>query len=106
MFEGSTYHAVTTTLGTGEMLVLYSDGVTDAEDPKGQPFEEYGLQGTINTYGAYSAGEIGLEVLRAVEHHAQEPKFADDLTLLVMKRQPHFVPAEKPLVPLRGELGV
>ena len=94
MFEGSTYQSVSTALGSGDMLVLYSDGVTDAEDPKGQPFEEYGLQGTINTYVAYSAGEIGLEVLRAVEHHAQEPKFADDLTLLVMKRQRRFVPAE------------
>jgi serine phosphatase RsbU (regulator of sigma subunit) len=94
MFEGSTYQSVSTALGSGDMLVLYSDGVTDAEDPKGQPFEEYGLQGTINTFGAYSAAEIGLEVLRAVEHHAQEPRFADDLTLLVMKRQQRFVPAE------------
>jgi serine phosphatase RsbU (regulator of sigma subunit) len=93
MFEGSTYDSVATGVGPGDMLVLYSDGVTDAEDPKGQPFDEYGLQGAINTYGAYSAAEIGLEVLRAVEHHAQEPKFADDLTLLVMKRQRAFVPA-------------
>lgn len=93
MFEGSTYHSLTTGLGRDDMLVLYSDGVTDAEDPTGQPFEEYGLQGTINTYSAYSAAEIGLEVLRSVEHHAREPRFADDLTLLVMKRQRGFVPA-------------
>ena len=92
MFEGSTYRSITTAVTPGDMLVLYSDGVTDAEDPKGRPFEEYGLQGTLNTYAAYSAAEIGLEVLRAVEHHAQEPKFADDLTLLVMKRQQRFVP--------------
>ena len=94
MFEGSTYESVATAVGPGDMLVLYSDGVTEAENPKGQPFDEYGLQGTINTYGAYSAAEIGLETLRAVEHHAQEPKFADDLTLLVMKRQRGFVPAQ------------
>ena len=93
MFDGSTYQSVSTSLGPGDMLVLYSDGVTDAENPKGQPFEEYGLQGTINTYAAYSAAEIGLEVLRTVEHHAQEPRFADDLTLLVMKRQRGFIPA-------------
>ena len=92
MFGGSSYDSVTTAIGPGDMLVLYSDGVTDAENPEGQPFEEYGLQGTINTYAAYTAAEIGLEILRAVEHHAQEPKFADDLTLLVMKRQRGFVP--------------
>lgn len=86
MFEGSTYASAATALTPGDMLVLYSDGVTEAEDPKGQPFDEHGLQGTITTYAAYSSAEIGLEVLRAVEHHAQEPKFADDLTLLVLKR--------------------
>ena len=42
MFEGSSYTSVETRINPGEMLVLYSDGITEAEDPKGQPLEEPG----------------------------------------------------------------
>ena len=34
----------------GEMLVLYSDGITEAEDPAGQPFEEAGLQAVVDSH--------------------------------------------------------
>ncbi len=44
MFEGSTYEAVETIVRSGDMLVLYSDGITEAENPAGQPFEESGLE--------------------------------------------------------------
>jgi hypothetical protein len=37
MFEGSTYQAVDTTVGPGDLLVLYSDGITEAENPPGCP---------------------------------------------------------------------
>src|SRR3954469_7211303 len=35
MFEASTYEAVTTSVGHGDLLVLYSDGITEAENPAG-----------------------------------------------------------------------
>src|SRR4029453_16894892 len=44
MFEQSMFGAMETHIGPGELLVLYSDGITEAEDPEGQPFEEVGLQ--------------------------------------------------------------
>ena len=44
MFEGSTFGAARTTVRPGELLVLYSDGITEAENPIGQPFEEPGLE--------------------------------------------------------------
>ncbi|HVL68092.1 MAG TPA: PP2C family protein-serine/threonine phosphatase [Vicinamibacterales bacterium] len=86
MFEASTYSAVTTLVNAGDALVLYSDGITEAEDPSGRPFEEAGLQEVVSTYASYSAAEIGTEVLRAVERHAHDSRFADDLTILVLKR--------------------
>lgn len=86
MFEGSTYSAAATVLGGGDALVLYSDGITEAEDPAGQPFEDAGLEQLVTTYAAFSAAEIGTEVLRAVERHANDSRFADDLTILILKR--------------------
>lgn len=87
MFEGSTYGSAQTRLGPGDILVSYSDGITEAESPTGQPFEEAGLEGLLATYAAFPAAEIGTETIRGVERHAQDTRFSDDLTILVMKRE-------------------
>lgn len=50
MFEGSTYAAGTARLEPGDALVMYSDGITEAEDPTGQPFDEAGLERTLALY--------------------------------------------------------
>jgi phosphoserine phosphatase RsbU/P len=86
MFEGSTYRAVDTILSPGDTLVLYSDGITEAEDPNGQPFEETGLAEVVTTYGAFTAAEMGTELLKAIERHARDSRFGDDLTVLILKR--------------------
>ena len=87
MFEGSVFGAVETTLHQGEMLVLYSDGITEAEDPNGEPFEEAGLELVLERYANEEPAEIGARVLRAVEAHAKASRFTDDLTILVLKRR-------------------
>jgi sigma-B regulation protein RsbU (phosphoserine phosphatase) len=86
MFEGSTFGAAETMVGQGDTLVLYSDGITEAEDPHGRPFEEAGLEGVISTYVAFGAAEMAAEMVRAVEYHAHASRFADDLTVLILKR--------------------
>ncbi len=86
MFEGSSYRAVETIVEPGDAVILYSDGITEAENPAGVPFEETGLEQTVATNTRFSAAEIGTAVLKAVEHHAQDSRFGDDLTILVLKR--------------------
>ena len=86
MFEGSSYAAARAWVTPGDTLVLYSDGITEAEDPSGRPFEESGLQEVIATYAAYSSAEMSSAVLKAVAHHAHESRFVDDLTVLIAKR--------------------
>jgi len=86
MFEHSTFSAVTTTLGPGDMLVLYSDGITEAEDAGGQPLETSGLEQIIERHAGEAPAEIGRHVLKAVEKHTGSPRFHDDLTILILKR--------------------
>jgi len=86
MFDGSTYTAAQTILSAGDTLVLYSDGITEAEDPDGQPFEESGLERVVSTYAAFSAAEMGTELLKAIERHAHDSRFGDDLTILILKK--------------------
>jgi sigma-B regulation protein RsbU (phosphoserine phosphatase) len=91
MFEGSTYVAAETIVRPGDSLILYSDGITEAEDPDGHPFEEAGLEQVVGTYSAFDAAELGGEIVRAVERYAHSTRFADDLTVLVLKRAPSVV---------------
>ena len=79
---------LSTAIEPGDMLVMYSDGITEAENPEAQPFEESGLERVLARHAGRSPSEIAAAVLQAVEHHARAPRFADDLTLLVLQRQP------------------
>ena len=86
MFEGSTYDAVTTSVAHGDLLVLYSDGITEAENPAGQPLEESGLEAFVAARGSDSPAVLAPAILHAVEAHARDSRFTDDLTVLILKR--------------------
>jgi serine phosphatase RsbU (regulator of sigma subunit) len=86
--EHSRSVAVSRTLGPGDVLVLYSDGVTEAEDPDGVPYEERGLVQTVAAAAEATAPDIGGAILRDVAAHAREQRFADDLTILVLRVLP------------------
>jgi phosphoserine phosphatase RsbU/P len=86
MFEQSEFGAVTTRIAPGELLVMYSDGITEAEDPSGQPLEETGLELVVELHASDTPAAITAQVLSTVEAHAQHYRFADDLTILVLKR--------------------
>jgi sigma-B regulation protein RsbU (phosphoserine phosphatase) len=87
MFERSRFASVDSGLYPGDMLVLYSDGITEAEDPAGQPLEESGLQQVLDGCETEPPAVIGARVLAAVEAHAKQSRFVDDLTILIMKRR-------------------
>ena len=90
MFSGSTYEAGEVQMNPGDALLLYSDGLTEAESPDGQPFDEAGLERTLALYaGAYqqsAAAELGRAVFDAVERHRRDQRLSDDLTVLVLSR--------------------
>ena len=90
MFTGSTYAAGEVQMHPGDALLAYSDGITEAESPDGQPFDEAGLERTLALYaGAYqksAAAELGRAVFDAVERHRRDQRLADDLTVLVLSR--------------------
>ena len=86
MFDGSQFGSVTTSIGPGDLLVLYSDGITEAENPSGQPFEEAGLQRVLDRQRVMSPAELGISILTEVELHAKQTRFIDDLTVLLLSR--------------------
>ena len=95
MFEGSEYGQGHIDLEPGDALVMYSDGITEAESPDGTPFDEAGLERTLalhaGTYGTSAAAELGRAVFDAVERHRRDKRLSDDLTVLVISRSTNSV---------------
>jgi serine phosphatase RsbU (regulator of sigma subunit) len=87
MFEEASYEAREIVLEPGDLLVLFSDGITEAENARGQPFEEGGIEQLLRSAAGQEPEAIGRALLAAVESHAGDARLADDLTALVLKRR-------------------
>jgi phosphoserine phosphatase RsbU/P len=88
MFENATYTTGATVLDPGDVLVMYSDGITEAEDTFDQPFDEAGVQTVVDGQSWASAKELGWALFEAVETHSRERRLLDDLTVLALRRLP------------------
>ena len=73
-------------LDHGDMLVLYSDGVTEANNPAYEEFDEERFIEVLKTHRTLPAAEIVQAVIQAVTGFAAGAPQADDITLLVAKR--------------------
>jgi phosphoserine phosphatase RsbU/P len=87
MFEGTAYQTQCTMLEPGDLLVAYSDGITEAEhEVTHQPFDEAGLDAVLSTCASSATPEISRAIFDAVTAHVANSRVADDLTLLIVKR--------------------
>jgi len=86
MFDGSTFEAGTMLMRPDDLLAIYSDGITEAEDPTGQPFDERGLETVLAAERRNNVAAASAAVVRAVERHRADTRLADDLTLLLLRR--------------------
>lgn len=86
MFDHATYAPQRTVIGVGDLLVLFSDGVTEAENRAGKPFEETGLEAVIAAEMNADPLAIGKAILAAVDAHAGDVRLGDDVTALALKR--------------------
>jgi serine phosphatase RsbU (regulator of sigma subunit) len=88
MFQEAAYTEGCTTMNAGDVIVMYSDGITEAEDGQGQPFDEAGVERTTDAGGWGSARELGWALFAAVQVHTEERRLLDDLTVLIARRLP------------------
>ena len=73
-------------LNPGDMLVLYSDGVTEANNPAYDEFDEERFIEVLKANRFLPATQIVQKVIRAVTDFAAGAPQADDITILVAKR--------------------
>ncbi len=88
MFEGSRFETGRVLLHADDLLAIYSDGITEAENPRGEPFDERGLETVLTAERRNNVAATCAAVVRAVERHRADTRLADDLTLLLLRRSP------------------
>jgi sigma-B regulation protein RsbU (phosphoserine phosphatase) len=77
MFEKATYVSNEITIGPGDLLVMYTDGITEAENAAGRAFEDSGLIEVVTANAKRDPGHIGAAVLAAVDTFAGDVRGPD-----------------------------
>ncbi len=72
-------------LHPGDLLVLYTDGITEAEDREGAFFGEDRLCGLLREHRHLSPQQLIDQLLQEARHFSRSKNFNDDVTLVVMR---------------------
>lgn len=87
MLPGLQIEQASVTLQSGDCLVCYSDGVTDAENDQGAFFGLERLMAVVFAHGQEPAQQVADHLLTAVDKFRGESAQTDDITILVAKVQ-------------------
>ncbi len=79
------YKNDTITLNPGDMLILYTDGVTESFNAAGKMFGNEGLVDTVKEHSAATPPEMLQHIQNAVFQFATGVEQADDITLLLIE---------------------
>ena len=82
------YREGRTQLQRGDVLVIYSDGVTEAVSPTGEEYGATRLYEVVSRNIEASAAGIRDRIESSLTKFAQGTSAADDITLVIVKRQP------------------
>jgi sigma-B regulation protein RsbU (phosphoserine phosphatase) len=89
LFPETKFEVDSVQLEPGDLVLVCSDGVTEARDAEGEFFGDNRLQEFLEGCGARcSAEEVAAKVMTAVRDFAGLAPQADDLTLMVLRYGP------------------
>lgn len=81
------YGSAETKLEPGDLLVAYSDGITECHDPSGELFEEERLERVVAGQRRKAAEEVQREILAACDSFVGSAEQFDDMTLALLRRR-------------------
>jgi phosphoserine phosphatase RsbU/P len=86
IMEDFPFEEETISMKSGDVLVLYSDGITEAPNARGELFGEQHLTEIVQRHRLDRATVIKEKILEAVQAHVGVADAADDMTLVIVKR--------------------
>jgi phosphoserine phosphatase RsbU/P len=88
MLEVASYEVKSMQLQPGDKLVLYSDGLSEAESEDGEFFDRKAFRETLLANAALGCKEFHSKLVEAVEDFSEGAELSDDITTLVLEYQP------------------
>jgi sigma-B regulation protein RsbU (phosphoserine phosphatase) len=87
IFESTSWTQKITTFAPGDVLLLYTDGITEAQNKAGEFFDEQRLLNVLRTSKDQPAAKIQQAVLRALNRFTGSAPRDDDVALIVIRRE-------------------
>jgi len=88
MLEEATAQKAEAQLAPGDKVVLYSDGLTETENPDGVFFDSERLRVFLRDHARQGAAELHESLLAALDRFGEGGLVRDDVTLLVLEYAP------------------
>ena len=85
IFDDATYEEWSVRLKSGDILLFFSDGLTEAANREGKFFGAGRIKELLATHAHLNSSELADRLLEAVEEFTQGGAITDDRTLVVMK---------------------
>jgi sigma-B regulation protein RsbU (phosphoserine phosphatase) len=83
--ESSCYRSASFQLEPGDLLVAYTDGITESENPEGEPFGQHRLEQLLCSCDIQDPQHLLRTILDQLSAHSRRGAQADDMTLVVMR---------------------
>ncbi len=88
MFAVASYREERLELEPGDALLLYSDGLSEARNERGEEFGEGRLVRALVDHRDQDAEHLGLRILGDAERFLGRERLEDDMSIVVLKREP------------------
>jgi phosphoserine phosphatase RsbU/P len=85
-FPSATYTAAALQLNKGDILVAYSDGLTEAENPQGEMLGEDRLKTVIRSEAPGGSNRLEQKLLETIQNFTMGRAQTDDITLVIVER--------------------
>jgi serine phosphatase RsbU (regulator of sigma subunit) len=86
LFPTARYESTAFQMAVGDALIVYSDGLTEAESVSGDMFGEERVKAIITGHAARGSAALGSAILSEVEEFTRDAVPTDDLTFLIVQR--------------------
>jgi len=91
LFACADFDRTAVKLQVGDLVILYSDGVTEATNPAGDELGPEGLMNLVRQLDCSSAESLGVQLPSALRSFRGGAEAADDEAIIVLQRVPTLV---------------
>jgi len=87
VLESTVFKEISIPFNPGDLLLLYSDGITEAMNESFEEFGEERMMNLVNKNRHDSSQNIVEDVFKAVQQHTGDAPQTDDMTMVIVRRE-------------------